>query len=116
MPHVPAASATVDQFQALDIRVGRVVSVEDFPEARKPLYRLTLDFGPLGLRRAAAALKPDYRPEELTGRLVVAVVNFPPRRIGPFTSEVLVLAAVQADGRLMLLQPDGHSNPGARIA
>lgn len=106
----------VEQFQALDIRVGGITAVEAFPEAQKPLYRLTIDFGPPGLRRSAAALRPHYPWEDMVGRLVVAVVNFPPGQTGPFASQCLVLAAVQGDGSLRLLQPDGPSELDTRIA
>jgi tRNA-binding protein len=105
----------IEDFQAVDMRVGRVVAVEDFPEARKPAWKLTLDFGPeLGTRRSSAQVT-SYGREELEGRLVVAVVNFPPRRIGPFSSEVLVLGASDAEGRVILLAPDADVPLGARI-
>ena len=98
--------ATIEDFERIDMRVGRIVAVEAFPEARKPSYKLTIDFGPLGERRSSAGLAPYYTPEELVGRQVVAVVNFPPRRVAGFASEVLVLGAMQEDGRVILLQPD----------
>jgi tRNA-binding protein len=104
-----------DQFLAVDMRVGRVIAVEDFPEARKPAWKLTVDFGPeLGTRRSSAQIT-NYSREELEGRLVVAVVNFPPRRIGPFSSEVLVVGASDAEGRVILLRPDSEVPLGARI-
>jgi tRNA-binding protein len=108
--------ATFEDFLKLDLRVGRVVEATDFPRARKPSYRLTIDFGPLGVRRSVAALKTDYRLEELPGRQVVCVFNFPPRRIAGFDSEVLVLAATDADGRLRLLRPDPEAELGSHIA
>ena len=87
------------------MRVGRVAAVEDFPEARKPAWKLTIDFGPeIGERRSSAQVR-NYTREELEGRLVVAVVNFPPRQIGPFMSEVLVLGAPDEEGNVILLQP-----------
>jgi tRNA-binding protein len=105
-----------DEFLAVDIRVGRVVEVEDFPEARKPAWKLTIDFGPdIGLKRSSAQIT-NYTREELEGRLVVGVVNFPPRQIGPVRSEVLVLGAVADDHPVLLLTPDEGSQPGDRIA
>ena len=107
--------ATIEDFQALDIRVGRVVEVDGFPQARKPAYRLTIDFGPLGLKRSSAQLTALYRHEDLRGRLVVAVVNFPPRRIGPFVSEVLVLGAPDEAGNVVLLALERDVPLGGRI-
>ena len=107
--------ATIEDFQALDIRVGRVVEVEDFPQAHRPAYRLTIDFGPLGLKRSSAQLTALYRQEDLRGRLVVAVVNFPPRRIGPFVSEVLVLGAPDEAGNVVLLALERDVPLGGRI-
>src|SRR5918999_2610967 len=97
-----------DQFLAVDMRVGRVTAVEDFPEARKPAWKLTIDFGPeVGVKRSSAQIT-NYARDELEGRLVVAVVNFPPRRIGPFESEVLCLGASDSEGRVILLAPDSE--------
>jgi len=107
---------TVEDFQRVEMRVGRIVRVEDFPQARKPSYRLLIDFGPHGVRRSSAAIRPFYTREELLGRQVVAVTNFPPRRIAGFESEALVLGAVQDDGRVVLLRPDAEAELGARIA
>jgi tRNA-binding protein len=104
-----------DQFLAVDMRVGRVTAVEDFPEARKPAWKLTVDFGPeIGLKRSSAQIT-NYAREELEGRLVVAVVNFPPRQIGPFVSEVLCLGASDEEGRIILLEPRSEVPLGARI-
>jgi tRNA-binding protein len=104
-----------DQFLAVDMRVGRVTAVDDFPEARKPAWKLTIDFGPeIGVKRSSAQIS-EYAREELEGRLVVAVVNFPPRQIGPFMSEVLCLGASDAEGRIILLRPDADVPVGARI-
>jgi len=104
-----------DQFLAVDMRVGRVVAVEDFPEARKPAWKLTIDFGPeIGTRRSSAQIT-NYPRQELEGRLVVAVVNFPPRQIGPVRSEVLVLGASEAAGRVILLEPRSDVPLGSRI-
>jgi tRNA-binding protein len=104
-----------DQVLAVDMRVGRVTAVEEFPEARKPAWKLTIDFGPeLGVKRSSAQVT-NYSREELEGRLVVAVVNFPPRQIGPFMSEVLCLGASDERGRIILLEPRSGVSPGARI-
>ena len=104
------------QFAAVDMRVGRVVEVEDFPEARKPAWKLTIDFGPeLGRRRSSAQIK-NYAREDLEGTLVVAVVNFPPRQIGPVGSEVLVLGALDDELGVVLLRPDREAALGDRIA
>jgi len=102
-------------FQKVDMRVGRIVEVEEFPEARNPAWKLRIDFGAdLGVRRSSAQIT-NYAREELEGRLVVAVVNFPPRQIGPVRSEVLVLGAVADDHPVLLLEPDAGSRPGDRI-
>jgi tRNA-binding protein len=104
-----------DQFLAVDMRVGRIIAVDDFPEARKPAWKLTIDFGPdVGVKRSSAQIA-NYAREELEGRLVVAVVNFPPRQIGPFMSEVLCLGASDEEGRIILLAPDVDVPLGARI-
>jgi len=103
-------------FVKVEMRVGVVIAAEDFPKARKPSYRLTIDLGPLGVRRSVAALKTDYRLDELPGRQVVCVVNFPPRRIAGFDSEVLVLAATEEDGALRLLTPDPEAALGSYVS
>ena len=104
-----------DQFLAVEMRVGRVTAVDDFPEARKPAWKLTIDFGAeLGIKRSSAQVT-NYGREELAGRLVVAVVNFPPRQIGPFMSEVLCLGASDEDGNVILLAPDADVPLGSRI-
>lgn len=98
------------------MRVGRVLSVEEFPEARVAAWKLTIDFGPeLGTKRSSAQIT-HYTREELQGTLVTAVVNFPPRRIGPFSSEVLVLGALDPERGVVLLRPDRGAEPGSRIA
>jgi tRNA-binding protein len=103
------------QFEAVDMRAGRVVAVEDFPEARAPAWKLEIDFGPeLGHKRSSAQIT-HYPREELEGRMVVAVVNFPPKRIGPFLSEVLVLGALNERKGVVLLRPDSDVAPGDRI-
>ena len=104
-----------DDFAAVDMRVGRIVEVEDFPEARKPAWKLTIDFGAeIGVKRSSAQIT-NYPREALEGRRVVAVVNFPPRQIGPVRSEVLVLGASDEEGRVILLAPDADVPLGARI-
>jgi tRNA-binding protein len=104
-----------DDFARVDMRVGRVLEVEDFPEARKPAWKLRIDFGPeIGEKRSSAQIT-NYSREELLGRRVVAVVNFPPRQIGPVRSEVLVLGASDSEGRVILLAPDADVPLGARI-
>lgn len=97
------------------MRVGRVLEAEAFPEARKPAYKLRIDFGPLGIRRSSAQLTVHYRPEQLRGRLVIAVTNFSPRQIGPVRSEVLVLGVPDADGAVVLLEPTEDVPLGGRV-
>ena len=110
-------SATIDDFQRIDMRVGRIVAAEPFPAARKPAYRLTIDFGPGGVKRSSAQLPPTYPdPEVLVGRLIVAVVNFAPRNIAGFQSEVLVLGATPVDGKIPLLSVDSGASPGDPIS
>jgi tRNA-binding protein len=104
-----------EDFLAVDMRVGRVTAVDPFPEARKPAWKLTIDFGAeLGVKRSSAQVT-NYTAEELIDRLVVAVVNFAPRQIGPFMSEVLCLGAANTDGEIILLAPDADVPVGARI-
>ena len=104
-----------DQFLAVDMRVGRVIAVDPFPEARKPAWKLTIDFGAeVGTKRSSAQIT-NYAEGDLLGRLVVAVVNFPPRQIGPLMSEVLCLGAADAAGNIILLAPDTDVPVGARI-
>jgi tRNA-binding protein len=97
------------------MRVGRVLTAEPFPEARKPAYKLSIDFGPLGVRRSSAQLTMHYQPEELRGKLVIAVLNFPPRQIGPVRSEVLVLGVPDPDGAVVLLVPSVDVPLGGRV-
>lgn len=105
-----------EQFTAVDLRVGRVLEVEDFPEARVPAWKLRIDFGPeVGERRASAQIT-HYGRSELEDSLVVGVVNFPPKRIGPFLSEALVLGALDEELGVVLLRPDREAAPGDRIA
>ena len=105
-----------EQFAAVEMRVGRIVAVEDFPEARNPAWKLRVDFGPeIGVKRSSARIT-NYSRAQLEGSLVVAVVNFPPRQIGPVRSEILVLGAVDDDGLVTLLRPDSEVELGDRIA
>jgi tRNA-binding protein len=105
-----------EDFERVEIRVGRVTRAEPFPEARKPALKLRIDFGPeLGERRSSAQITVHYRPEELVGRLVLAVTNFPPRQIGPFRSEVLTLGLADEGGAVVLVGPDRDVPLGARL-
>ena len=111
-----AEELTWEEFETVDMRVGRIARVEEFPEARQPAWKLEIDFGPeLGTRRSSAQIT-NYERSELEGRLVVGVVNFPPKQIGPVRSEVLVLGAVSAEGVVRLLEPDQGAELGERIA
>jgi tRNA-binding protein len=110
------AEIDYDHFAAVDMRVGRIVAVEDITEARNPAWKLTIDFGEeIGTKRSSAQIT-NYSREELEGTLVVAVVNFPPRQIGPVRSEVLVLGALNDEEGVVLLRPDREAAPGDRIA
>ena len=112
-PFAAPGSATIADFEKLDLRVGRVISAVPFDAARKPAYQLEIDFGAAGTRRSSAQLPSTYPdPSALTGRLVIAVVNFAPRRIAGFSSEVLVLGALPPDGRIPLLSVDAGASPG----
>jgi tRNA-binding protein len=108
-------SITWGDFERVDLRVGVVVDAQEFPEARRPAYKLWVDFGPLGVKRSSAQITRRYAPAALIGRRVVAVVNFPPKQIGPFVSEVLVLGAYDEAGDVILLAPDFEVAPGSRI-
>lgn len=106
---------SIDDFFRIDIRVGTIIRAQGFPEARKPAYRLWIDFGELGVRQSSAQITQLYQPEELVGRQVVAVVNFPPRKVAGFRSEVLVLGAATQNGSITLLAPDAYAPDGERI-
>ncbi|MCC6178704.1 MAG: tRNA-binding protein [Chloroflexi bacterium] len=106
---------TVETFFTVDIRVGRIVAAEPLPKARKPAYRLEVDFGPLGTRRSSAQVTALYSPDDLIGRQVLAVVNFPPRRIAGFESQVLVLGVPDVDGNVILLSTEREAPLGGRV-
>jgi tRNA-binding protein len=104
--------ATIEDFHQLDIRVGKIIEIEDFPEAKKPSYKLKIDFGPeIGVKVSSAQLVALYSKEELKNKLVLGVVNFPPRKIGPFMSEVLTLGVPDKEGNCVLIVPDKDDTP-----
>ena len=106
---------TWDEFERVDMRVGRIIGVHDFPEARRPAYKLEVDFGEeIGQRRSSAQIT-NYAPPELMGRLVIGVVNFPPKQVGPFMSECLVLGTYTEDRIVLLLNPEPGAVPGDRV-
>jgi tRNA-binding protein len=105
-----------DDFARVDIRVGRIVEAERFPEARKPAFKLRIDFGPeFGVKKSSAQVTTHYQPDDLIGRLVLAVVNFPPRQIGPFMSEVLTLGVPDPSGAVVLVRPEREVPLGGRL-
>ena len=111
-----SGTISFDEFLKIDIRAGRVIDARPFPEARKPAYKLWIDFGAeIGVKKTSARITELYTAESLIGRQVMAVVNFPPRQIGPFMSEVLTLGVADAEGRVLLLAPDHEVPPGARM-
>ena len=112
----PTPEISFDDFMTVDIRVGRVVEAEPFPEARKPAIKLKIDFGDgIGVKKSSAQITVHYEPDELVGRLVMGVVNFPPRQIGPFMSEVLTLGFADSDGAIVLAVPDHDVPVGERL-
>lgn len=114
IPEHPAPISWAD-FEKVDMRTGTIVAVEPFPQARKPAYKLTIDFGELGTKRSSAQITTLYSPDTLLGQQVIAVVNFPPKQIATFRSECLVLGSVAADGTVTLLQPERTTPNGLRI-
>ena len=111
-----AAQITFDDFLKVDVRIGRVVKAEAFPEARKPAYKLMIDFGPdIGVKKSSAQITKHYTLDDLQGRKVAAVVNFPPRQIGPLMSEVLTLGFPDADGEVVLVGVDRDAVIGGRL-
>jgi len=108
--------ATINDFEKIDIRVGKIIRVEDFPEARKPAYKLTIDFGPeIGIKKSSVQIVINYRQNELVDKLVLGVVNFPPRQIGPFVSEVLTLGVPDEKGEVILIEPDHKVPLGGKL-
>lgn len=108
--------ATFEDFEKLDVRVGKIIEVEDFPEARKPSYKLKIDFGPeVGIKKSCAQLPQNYTKEKLKDKLVLGVVNFPPRQIGPAVSEVLTLGVPDEDGNCILITPDKNAPIGSKL-
>ena len=106
---------TYDYFEKLQIHVGKIIDVKDFPQARKPAYKLWIDFGELGVKKSSAQITALYNKDDLAGRLILAVTNFPPRQIGDFMSEVLVLGVVLDDGKVVLVQPESDVPLGKRV-
>jgi tRNA-binding protein len=115
-PPVPSPRINFDDFLKVDIRVGTILTAEVLPEARKPAFKLTIDFGPeIGVKKSSAQITRHYMPETLIGRQVAAVVNFPPRQIGKFMSEVLTLGFPDAEGEVILVQPSVPAPNGGRL-
>ena len=107
--------ATIEDFEKVDIRVGKIIEVEDFPEAKKPTYKLRIDFGEFGIKTSSTRIVELYKKEELMGKHVVCVTNFPPRKIGPFMSEVLTTGFYREDGTVVLAVPDKEIQLGAKL-
>ena len=108
---------TIEDFEKLDIRVGQIVSAENIPEARKPAYKLIIDFGAdIGLKKSSAQITKHYQVEELSGKLILGIINLPPRQIGPFISEVLTLGVPDENGEVILITPDiASARPGGKL-
>jgi tRNA-binding protein len=112
----PAETIAFDDFLKVDIRVGRIIEASPFPEARKPALKLVIDFGPeIGRKKSSAQITKHYQPDALVGRLILAVVNFPPRQIGPFMSEVLTLGVPDETGEVVLIEPTEDVPVGGRM-
>lgn len=108
--------ATIEDFEKLDIRVGKIIDIQNFPEAKKPAYKLTIDFGEeIGIKKSSVQITQNYTKEELKDKLVLGVVNFPPRQIGPFSSEVLTLGVPDINGNVVLLEPERDVPLGGRM-
>jgi tRNA-binding protein len=110
------AEITVDHFFQAEVRVGKIIRVEDFPKARKPAYKLWIDFGEEGVKQSSAQITKRYTKEELADNLIIAVTNFPPRKVADFESQVLVLGIEVAPGEVILLRPDGEAPIGALVS
>jgi len=109
-------TAAINDFQKLDIRVGKIIDVNDFPQAKKPAYKLTIDFGPaIGTKQSSAQITENYTKEDLLDTLVMCVINFPPRQIGPFISEVLTLGVPAENGTVILIRPDQNVPLGGQL-
>lgn len=108
--------ATIDDFQKLEIRVGQIIDIQDFPEARKPAYKLTIDFGPeVGIKKSSAQITARYSKEDVLNRQVLCVTNFPPRQVGPFLSEVLTLGVTDENDEVILIKPDADAPLGSKL-
>jgi tRNA-binding protein len=109
-------TASINDFHKLDIRVGKIIEVNDFPEARKPAYKLTIDFGPtIGIKKSSVQITENYTKEELINTLVISIINFPPRQIGPFISEVLTLGVPTEENTAILVRPDWNVPLGGKL-